>query len=116
MIQSGDQVALSWRLSRPIEHDPTQRIDAPPTMEQQEAKGVTPWGPGNPWQPVAFIIQQREEVAAPSAELDAASAEELGPYWAPFGADWCWAHTGTKQNGWFRLASNGVLESRWGAG
>lgn len=117
MIQRKDQIAMSWKLVTHEDEGDGNGTELPVarTADQLAAAGEPSWGPGLLWVPSTLQhVGPPPEVEVPKGET--ASMEELGEGWGSFGAEWCWAHNGTKENGWIRLCSGGRLESKWGAG
>merc|ERR550537_1112672 len=111
MIQRKDKIAMSWRLEKHEEEG--AELPMAPSGEQQRAAGEPCWGPGLLWVPTA--LQQVVSSADPLAEAkgEPAGSVELGEDWSKFGVKWCWAHDGIRENGWFRLCTDGQLETRW---
>jgi len=92
-----------------------EELPIAPSAEQQEAAGERCWGPGLLWQPTVLLMKQQDK-ASGLARHKLAGAEELGTAWAAFGPEICWAHNGTRQNGWIHLGNAGQLDSKWGVG
>ncbi|CAL1149286.1 unnamed protein product, partial [Cladocopium goreaui] len=44
------------------------------------------------------------------------SGETLPTWWKRHGIRWCWAHDGSRVNGWIELNDKGSLMSKWGTG
>lgn len=108
LVQRDTQAALYWTLKR------RESGQESPAEAAGRAGEATSWGPGVLWTPSEL---QREFPANDEAEeLRPPTDEELGPDWAPHGAEWTWAHDGERQNGWFHLHGGGRLATKWGSG
>eukprot|EP00928_Gymnodinium_smaydae_P041651 TRINITY_DN28159_c0_g1_i12.p1 TRINITY_DN28159_c0_g1~~TRINITY_DN28159_c0_g1_i12.p1 ORF type:complete len:824 (-),score=179.38 TRINITY_DN28159_c0_g1_i12:384-2855(-) len=119
LVKRGDRAAMTWRLERDQSSEAADDAgDAAKASALRPAAPSDGWGVGPLWVPTA--LQDAGAGSSPDgAEYDAAVDDkflaELG-VWGDEGAEWNWAHDGSRVNGWIRLLPEGILATRWGRG
>lgn len=109
-LRRGKRTALHWCLEA---YGEKGDLGKEPDVEDS---ATAVWGPSILWVPTELQQKQQPSPSAASEPAQDATLEELGEHWGPLGAEWAWAHDGSRQNGWVRLLSGGALTSKWGTG